>query len=184
MSDGGARRGRTLVMGGSRSGKSAFAESLLATRPHVDYVATAAATAEDEEWAARVARHRKRRPSGWRTVETGDVAGELNRDGDAALVDSITAWLARVMDDAGCWAEPPHPNAPGALAAAMDRLVVAWTTTPRQVVAVTDEVGGGVVPETVSGRQFRDALGELNQRLAGEADSVFFVVAGLPQQLK
>jgi adenosylcobinamide kinase / adenosylcobinamide-phosphate guanylyltransferase len=175
---------RTLVLGGSRSGKSAFAESLLADRGDVDYVATAAGVDGDDEWTLRVARHQDRRPSRWFTVETGDVAGELGRDGGAALVDSITTWLARVMDDAGCWAEPPRPNAAAALVAAMDRLVDAWTATQRHVVAVSDEVGSGVVPETVSGRQFRDALGELNQRLARGADSVFLVVAGLPQQLK
>jgi adenosylcobinamide kinase/adenosylcobinamide-phosphate guanylyltransferase len=166
--------GRVLVIGGSRSGKSAFAERLLADAATVDYVATATTIEGDDEWDARVARHQARRPVTWRTVETGDIAGELGRDGAPALVDSVTTWLARVMEDAGSWTEPPHPNAKGALTAALDRLIDAWTGAVRAVVAVTDEVGSGVVPDTESGRLFRDTLGELNQRLAKVADEVYF----------
>jgi len=176
--------GRVLVLGGSRSGKSAYAEELLREARTVDYVATATTIEGDDEWDARVARHQARRPKTWRTVETGDIAGELGRDGAPALVDSITTWLARVMEDAGAWTEPPHPNATGALTAALDRLVDSWTATARPVVAVSDEVGSGIVPDTESGRLFRDTLGELNQRLAKAADEVYFVVAGIAQKLK
>jgi adenosylcobinamide kinase/adenosylcobinamide-phosphate guanylyltransferase len=176
--------GRVLVLGGSRSGKSAYAEELLRDAATVDYVATATTIEGDDEWDLRVALHQARRPATWRTVETGDVAGELSRDGAPALVESVTTWLARVMEDAGCWTEPPHPNATGALTAALDRLVDSWSATVRAVVAVSDEVGSGLVPDTESGRLFRDTLGELNQRMAKAADEVYFVVAGIAQKIK
>ena len=171
---------RTLVLGGARSGKSAFAESLLADAGDVDYLAATPVPPDDADWAARVAAHRLRRPVGWRTVETGDIAAELGGGSAAALFDSVTSWLTRAMDDSGSWSGGHG----GALEVAMDRLVDAWAQTGRQVVAVSDEVGGGIVPETASGRLFRDTLGTLNQRLAAAADAVYFVVAGLPQKLK
>lgn len=171
---------RILVLGGSRSGKSAHAESLVAGRPAVIYLAAAAPVPDDAEWAERVAAHRARRPPGWTTVET-TAPSELLRRG-TILVDSITTWVAALMDETGVWTD--EPGAAKRLAARCDALVNAWTMTPAHVVAVSDEVGLGVVPETRSGRLFRDALGEVNQRLAGTADEVWFVVAGLPQRLR
>ena len=171
---------RVLVLGGSRSGKSAHAEALLAGRLDVTYLATSAPSGDDAEWAARVAVHRARRPPSWTTVET-TAPEALMRDG-CLLVDSVTTWVAAVMDEAGVWAN--EPGADGRLSARCDALVDAWATTPAHVVAVSDEVGLGVVPETRSGRLFRDALGAVNQRLAGAADEVCFVVAGLPQRLR
>jgi adenosylcobinamide kinase/adenosylcobinamide-phosphate guanylyltransferase len=172
---------RVLVLGGSRSGKSAFAESLLADAQDVDYVATAAARPDDDEWTRRVAAHRHRRPAQWRTVETGDLGAVLAFQGPPALIDSITAWVARTMDDTGFWAEPPRR---AVYAAAADQLDQLWRNAQRRVVAVSDEVGSGVVPESASGRLFRDALGELNQRLAASADEVYLVVAGIPLRLR
>ena len=171
---------RVLVLGGSRSGKSEFAESLLNDRIEVTYLATSVNSPDDTDWAARVAAHRARRPPGWTTLET-TAPSELLRGG-AVLVDSVTTWVAALMDQTGVWS-----GAPGAeqrLAARCDALVNAWAMTPAHVVAVSDEVGLGVVPETRSGRVFRDVLGEVNQRLAGTADEVWFVVAGLPQKLR
>lgn len=98
------------------------------------------------------------------------------------LVDSVTTWVAALMDESGTRTD--EPGADGRLAARCDALVDAWATTPAHVVAVSDEVGLGVVPETRSGRQFRDVLGAVNQRLAGTADEVWFVIAGLPQRLR
>ncbi|MCW2495012.1 MAG: cobU [Jatrophihabitans sp.] len=169
------------MLGGARSGKSAFAESLLEREPSVDYLAAAAVPDDDPEWAARVALHRLRRPATWRTVETGDIAAELAEAAPPALLDSVTSWLTRAMDDCDSWSGATDG---AALAAAIDRLVAAWTQSGRRVVAVSDEVGGGIVPESASGRLFRDTLGTLNQRLAAAADEVYFVVAGLPQRLK
>ena len=156
------------MLGGSRSGKSAFAESLLAGAPAVEYVATAAADPGDAEWTARIAAHRARRPAHWSTLETSNVAEVLRRDGVPVLIDSITLWLSASLDDPG----------------RVDDLCGAWGASARRVVAVSDEVGSGVVPATDAGRRFRDALGELNQRLAAAADDVHLGVAGLPLRLK
>jgi adenosylcobinamide kinase / adenosylcobinamide-phosphate guanylyltransferase len=171
---------RVLVLGGSRSGKSAFAESLLDGHPEVTYLATSTAADDDAEWAARVAAHRARRPAGWATLET-TAPSDLLRGG-AVLVDSVTTWVAALMDETGVWDD--EPGSRERLAGRCDALVNAWAMSPAHVVAVSDEVGLGVVPETRSGRLFRDALGEVNQRLAGTADEVWFVVAGLPQRLR
>ena len=157
------------MLGGSRSGKSAVAESLLAGAPAVEYLATAAADPGDAEWTARIAAHQARRPPHWSTLETSNnVAEVLRRDGVPVLIDSITLWLSAGLDDAG----------------RIDDLCSAWGVSARRVVAVSDEVGSGVVPATDAGRRFRDALGELNQRLAAAADDVYLVIAGLPLRLK
>jgi adenosylcobinamide kinase/adenosylcobinamide-phosphate guanylyltransferase len=165
---------RILVLGGSRSGKSAFAESLLAEAGEageVTYLATALPRPDDPEWAARVAAHQARRPSTWRTVETLDIAAELYNRGGPVLVDSITLWVAATMD---------RPDAERRV----DELCAAWPATARDLVAVSDEVGSGVVPVSADGRRFRDLLGLVNQRLAAAADDVHLVVAGLPLRLK
>ena len=172
---------RTLVLGGSRSGKSAFAESLLRDEPAVDYIATTPARADDAEWAERVARHRARRDARWGTVETLDIAGAL-RTTMPSMIDSVTTWLAATMDGCGSW--EGGAAASQQLADRVDEFVGAFAASAGRVVAVSDEVGSGVVPETRSGRLFRDALGELNQRLAATADDVWFVTAGLPRRLK
>jgi adenosylcobinamide kinase/adenosylcobinamide-phosphate guanylyltransferase len=192
---------RVLVLGGSRSGKSAHAEQLLAGWDQVTYLATSRVGDGDAEWAARVAAHRSRRPAGWTTVET-TAPSQLLRPG-AVLVDSVTTWVAALMDETGVWdtadssgahaAAGAHSagSSAGAGRAALarltercDALVSNWVMTPAHVVAVTDEVGLGVVPETTAGRLFRDTLGTVNQRLAATADEVWFVVAGLPQRLR
>jgi adenosylcobinamide kinase/adenosylcobinamide-phosphate guanylyltransferase len=171
---------RVLVLGGSRSGKSAHAESLVADRADVVYLATSAPAADDAEWTRRVAAHRARRPARWTTLET-TAPSDLLRGG-TVLVDSVTTWVAALMDETGVWAD--EPGALDRLAGRVDALVNSWAMTPAHVVAVSDEVGLGVVPESRAGRLFRDTLGEVNQRLAGTADEVWFVVAGLPQRLR
>jgi adenosylcobinamide kinase / adenosylcobinamide-phosphate guanylyltransferase len=171
---------KVLVLGGSRSGKSAHAEQLVSGSDTVTYLATSPAVPDDAEWATRVAAHRARRPASWTTVETTAPSDLLRRG--TVLVDSITTWVAALMEETGVWAD--DPGAAARLADRCDALVSAWTMTPAHVVAVSDEVGLGVVPETRSGRLFRDTLGALNERLAGTADEVWFVVAGLPQRLR
>jgi len=171
---------RVLVLGGSRSGKSAHAESLVAGRDDVVYLAASAPVPGDAEWAERIAGHRARRPAAWTTLETTAPSDLLRRG--TVLVDSVTTWVAALMDETGVWSD--EPGAAGRLAGRCDALVHAWSMTPAHVVAVSDEVGLGVVPETRSGRLFRDTLGEVNQRLAGTADEVWFVVAGLPLRLR
>jgi adenosylcobinamide kinase/adenosylcobinamide-phosphate guanylyltransferase len=98
------------------------------------------------------------------------------------LLDCLTTWLARVMDDCGVGSE--HPDANTRLAAAVDEAVGAWAGSRRRVVGVSNEVGSGVVPATLSGRRFRDELGVLNARIAAASDRVWLVTAGLPQRLR
>lgn len=171
---------RLLVLGGARSGKSAYAEQRLAAEPHVTYVATAPPREGDEDWAARVRDHIARRPASWRTAETGDVAGLLRGAHAALLVDDLGLWLTRVVDSAGAWEGPLPPR----VVAACDELVDAWRACAGTAVLVTPDVGAGVVPATASGRRFRDLLGALTTRLAAESDEVVQVVAGLPRALR
>jgi adenosylcobinamide kinase/adenosylcobinamide-phosphate guanylyltransferase len=171
------------VLGGARSGKSSYAERLLAGERAVDYVACGSVPdGSDPEWTDRVALHQARRPGTWRTVETLDLADVLGRPGPPVLIDCLTTWLARVMDDCGVW--DGSPDADDRLAAAVDELVSSWSATRRRVVAVSNEVGSGVVPATASGRRFRDELGVLNTRVAAASARVWLVTAGLPRRLR
>jgi len=182
----GGRPHRTLIIGGARSGKSGEAELRLSGEPAVTYLAagpwagdwTDPAGAPDAEWAARVAAHRGARPGWWCTEESLDVAGALRGNRGALLIDGIGTWLAAVMDQAGAWAEPPVAASRHQVAARIDELVSAWRQASGLVVAVTDQVGAGLVPAYPAGRLFRDQLGWLNQRLAAESDLALHVVAG------
>ena len=176
--------GRVLLVGGIRSGKSREAERRLADEPHVTYLATGHVDPADEEWTARVAAHRQRRPAGWRTVETSDVAGELRNTsaGDPpVLLDCVNLWLKTAMDRAG-WTD--QSDAAKRLAAEVDELVDAWSSTTARVVAVTNEVGMALVPTTRAGRWFAEELGDLNRRLAEHADEVWQVTVGIATRLR
>jgi adenosylcobinamide kinase / adenosylcobinamide-phosphate guanylyltransferase len=175
---------RTLVLGGARSGKSAEAERRLAGEPHVTYLAAgpypggSGPDEPDPEWDRRIAAHRAARPRWWPTIESTDVAGVLSRPGGGAiLVDGIGTWLTAVMTEAGAW-DAGDAAAQAALAARVDELVAAWRQASARVVAVSDQVGGGIVPATAAGRAFRDQLGWLNQRLAAESEETVLVAAG------
>ncbi len=170
---------RVLVLGGARSGKSAWAERRLAAEPSVTYVATAPARAGDDDWSARVRAHVARRPVAWATVETGDVAQVLREATGPLLVDDLGLWVTRTVDEAGAWEGPL-----AAVDAACDELVAAWRDCRATAVLVAPEVGSGVVPPSASGRRFRDLLGALTGRLAAESDEVVQVVAGLARPLR
>ena len=170
---------RILVTGGVRSGKSTHAEQLLAAHPAVTYVAPGQVPdpVADPDWAARVAAHRARRPAGWRTLETADLAGAIARASGPLLVDCLGTWLTARVDAAGLWEAPVdevHEHVLAALAPAEDALRAA----SGPVVLVTNEVGLGVVPAHRSGRVFRDLLGTVNQRVAAACDEVHLVIAG------
>ena len=174
----------TLVLGGARSGKSAWAERLLADHPRVTYVATGRRADDDPAWCERVAAHVARRPAGWRTLETVDVAAALRSAGadEALLVDGLGTWLTAVLDGAGAWED--RPGWATALQERSDELVDAWAATRATAVLVADEVGGGVVPASSAGRLFRDAAGTLNQAVAAVSGTAVLVVAGLPLLLR
>jgi adenosylcobinamide kinase / adenosylcobinamide-phosphate guanylyltransferase len=170
---------RTLVTGGARSGKSREAESALLADPEVVYVATGVGRADDPAWQRRVAQHRERRPPGWKTVETLDLVPLLVEPGPPLLVDCLTLWLAGVLERLDAWSEDADGHrVEKAATEEIDALVRAWRQTPRRVVAVTNEVGSGVVPGTVSGGRFRDLLGRLNATVAAECEQVLLCVAG------
>lgn len=152
-----------LVLGGSRSGKSALAERLVGRfAGPTSYVATAE-VGDDADLAARVATHRGRRPGAWATVEAGeDLAGAVRDLEGAVLVDSLGTWVARRGDFA--------VDVAGFCAALAQR--------GGDTVVVSDEVGMGVHPSSEVGRRFRDALGAVNAAVAEVADVVLLVVAG------
>jgi adenosylcobinamide kinase/adenosylcobinamide-phosphate guanylyltransferase len=162
-----------LITGGARSGKSAIAEArtLSFGRPAF-YVATAQAF--DDEMAARIALHQARRGPEWRTHGAPlDLAGALvATDSAPRLVDCLTLWLTNLMLGGHDVEAAGHD-----LAALLPRLA-------HPVVLVTNEVGGGIVPDNRLARDFRDAAGILNQRIAAVAEEVVLAVAGLPLRVK
>ena len=174
---------RILVTGGTRSGKSGYAESRL-PGPAV-YVATGPEPdGSDAEWAQRVAAHRSRRPADWTTVATTDLTGLLNADGDPPLlIDSLGTWLTAQLAETGAFAEPMAAGARAAWGRRLDDLAAAWARPGRSAVLVTEEVGWGVHPPTRIGRLFADELGALNTRLAATADEVWLVACGMPLRL-
>ncbi|MEV5428947.1 bifunctional adenosylcobinamide kinase/adenosylcobinamide-phosphate guanylyltransferase [Streptomyces sp. NPDC052701] len=170
---------RTLVLGGARSGKSVEAERRLESFPDVLYVATGGSRGGDGEWAARVRAHRERRPGSWRTVETCDLVPLLKEDGPPLLVDCLSLWLTDAMDLAGAWDDAEWADGgERTLRARVRELTEAVRAARRTVVAVSNEVGSGIVPATASGRRYRDELGRLNAAFADECEQVVLVVAG------
>ncbi|MGH6674513.1 MAG: bifunctional adenosylcobinamide kinase/adenosylcobinamide-phosphate guanylyltransferase [Xanthobacteraceae bacterium] len=167
----------TLVLGGASSGKSRYAESLIAALPtpwNPPWVYIATAEAGDAEMAARIKVHRARRDANWRTIEAPrDLKAALATCGRApALVDCLTLWLSNLM-----LAHADIEKEVGQLQEAVFEM-----KTP--VVLVANEVGSGIVPDTPLGRMFRDWQGTLNQRIAARADRVVLMVAGLPLAVK
>ena len=177
---------RTLVLGGARSGKSRHAQRLLADCAEVLYVAPGPVPDDsDSDWAARVAAHRRSRPEGWTTLETDDVPAALETATQPVLVDCLATWLAGVMGTAGAWESADGDTAwQETVDIEVDRMLKAWQSASVPVVAVSNEVGSGVVPGTRSGVLFRDALGRLNRQVADLTDDVRLVVAGRVQRLE
>ncbi|QOC90974.1 bifunctional adenosylcobinamide kinase/adenosylcobinamide-phosphate guanylyltransferase [Micromonospora craniellae] len=171
-----------LVLGGIRSGKSEFAESLVADAATVRYVATAAGGGDDDaEWAARIAAHRERRPATWNTEETADDPRRLAdviaaaRPEETLLVDDLGGWVTVLLD-------PAHQPADDTVTVA--ELAAAVRDCPARLVLVSPEVGLSLVPTTPLGRAFTDALGAVNRAVADACDAVVLVVAGQPVRLK
>jgi adenosyl cobinamide kinase/adenosyl cobinamide phosphate guanylyltransferase/NaMN:DMB phosphoribosyltransferase len=192
---------RFLVLGGIRSGKSEIAEHLVSDAGEVRYIATAGAGGDDAEWAARVAAHRERRPSGWSTEEISSDPGRLialladAKPDEALLVDDLGGWLTATLDAAGAWdgtvtavseaadlddvrGELADRTPAGSLAAAVRDCAAGL------LVLVSPEVGLSIVPGTAAGRMFADGIGAVNRAVADACDAVAFVVAGQPTWIK
>src|SRR4051812_28761441 len=170
-----------LVLGGIRSGKSAFAESLVADAASVRYVATAVGGADDPEWMNRIEEHQRRRPQSWTTEETGADPGRLAalladaKPDDTVLVDDLGGWVATLLDPV---------NQPNDDMASVGALTDAVRACAARLVIVSPEVGLSLVPANPLGRAFADALGTANQALAAACDGVALVVAGQLTWLK
>ena len=159
----------TIVLGGTRSGKSEVAERLAGAGGPATYVATARLDPtdgdRDHEWAARIARHQERRPSTWTTVECpepNELPDHLRRLAGTVLVDSLGTWITA------------HP----AMEPDVDALVAALVERAGDTVLVSEEVGLAPHATTELGRRFVDQLGAINQRIASVADRALLVVAG------
>lgn len=175
---------RVMITGGMRSGKSRFAEGLLADQPHVTYIAPGPLPdpATDSEWAERIAGHRERRSASWTTLETTDIAGAIRAGAPPFLIDCLGTWLTATIDRLGTW-EQPLDDWRDQISIDMDQLLEAWRACSGPAVAVTNEVGWGLVSEHRSGRVFTDLMGQLNARFAEASEEVYLVVAGRPLRL-
>ncbi|MEP2102016.1 MAG: bifunctional adenosylcobinamide kinase/adenosylcobinamide-phosphate guanylyltransferase [Parasphingorhabdus sp.] len=165
----------TLILGGTRSGKSSFAQKMAEeSGRQLIYIATAEAF--DEEMTDRIARHQQDRGPVWQTVEEPlDLAAAITAHSSqqtTVLVDCLTIWLSNIM------------LADQDITAALDALGQALSNASGPVILVSNEVGSGIVPETPLGRQFRDEAGWMNQRMAAVAGDVALITAGLPLWLK
>ena len=164
----------TLVLGGARSGKSRYAEDVMAAlQPPWTFVATA--EARDAEMTERIAAHRLRRGKNWQTVEApDDLPAALAAVSQEAptMVDCLTLWLSNRM--------LARADVEGEIA----RLEAALDGRRAPIVLVSNEVGSGIVPDNELARRFRDLQGRLNQRIAARADRVVLMVAGLPVVVK
>lgn len=164
----------TLVLGGARSGKSRYAESLVEAAGGGIYIATAEAW--DSEMTTRIETHRARRGALWQTIEAPtDLVGALASKacrGQSVLVDCLTLWISNLMMDKRD------------VEREVAMLCAAVPTLDAHVVFVSNEVGQGIVPENAMARQFRDHAGNAHQQIAQIADRVVFITAGLPMILK
>lgn len=175
----------TLILGGARSGKSSHAQSLAeATGRPVTFLATAQAL--DEEMSTRIQKHRAERPAGWETLEIPcDLAAPISQiESDVVILDCVTLLVSNLLmqfvkDD--LVEEEPFMLA---VKKEMEDLLAAIHAQKREWFIISNELGLGLVPPYQMGRIYRDALGWANQHLAREADTVLFLVAGIPMVVK
>ena len=168
----------TLVLGGVRSGKSRFALEIASRAATVTFVATARAC--DDEMRNKIERHRAERPRHWLTKEAPlllpEAIGAPDDRNDLVVFDCLTLFAANLMEAYG--------ENRAAIDSSVDALCAALRNMNRRIVLVSNEVGSGIVPAYPAGRQFRDLLGEINQRVAAIADHVVLMIAGLPLGIK
>ena len=176
----------TLVIGGTRSGKSAFATELAKKHKHVCYIATAdseqSSQIDDGEMLERIEKHKKNRPAEWKTVEAplglDKAVSNLNENLDVVLIDCITIYVTNML--LGSQKEEGDEH----IINAINKLCSVCKNAPFNVIMVTNEVGYGVVPDNALSRRFRDIAGYANQIIASEADNVYLVTAGIENKIK
>ena len=179
--------GLSLVIGGTRSGKSARGEQLArATGLPVRYVATA--DGADPAMAARIRAHAERRPPEWTTVEVGrSLVGALGEAGEACvLIDGLGPWIASLLQDAGAFADPAADvlaRLQTEVLAEVDTLARTGVERDEPLIVVAEEAGQGVLPQDAASRAWLDLLGEAVQRVSEAAERVELVVAGRPLEL-
>jgi adenosylcobinamide kinase/adenosylcobinamide-phosphate guanylyltransferase len=181
-----------LLLGGARSGKSAYGETLatqLAGEAPVLYIATA--TADDDEMRQRIARHQASRPPHWVTVEEphNPASALYATTAPVALLDCVTLLVANhLLANVEGYNNPDATAFTSAAEESVDRairdLLDTWRARSSTLILISNEVGMGIVPPYPLGRVYRDCLGRVNARLAAEADTVLLMVAGLPIELK
>lgn len=168
----------TLVLGGAQSGKSHYAQQLASEFEHVTFIATGRRT--DAEMRRKIARHRRKRPMAWKTVEAPRELHEAIRsesqEADVILIDCLTIYADNIMGGR----KKSHVDQEKYIDAVCDAIRASRAC----VIAVSNEVGSGVVPAYRSGRIYRDFLGQMNQKIAQMADTVVLMIAGLPLTVK
>jgi adenosylcobinamide kinase/adenosylcobinamide-phosphate guanylyltransferase len=173
-----SRKTITLVLGGARSGKSRYVQTLTAGISPVAFVATARPS--DDEMRRKIERHRTERPQEWRTIEEplelDRVLAQEASNCKMLLIDCLTLYAASLLDAEG--------EDLIAIEDRLQRFYAALRAAPCSIALVSNEVGSGIVPAFPSGRKFRELLGGINQRVASAADNVLLMVAGLPLALK
>jgi len=168
----------TLVLGGAQSGKSYYAQQLASHFERVTFIATGRRT--DAEMRKKIARHRRERPAAWRTIEAPlnlvTAIGSGSQEADVLVIDCLTVYAANVMGKGKRSNSDPRKH--------IEAICDAIRAAKASVVAVSNEVGSGVVPPYRSGRIYRDFLGQMNQKVAQMADHVVLMVAGVPMTVK
>ena len=170
----------TLILGGARSGKSDFAQTLARARGGDDVLFLATAQALDAEMDARIQKHRDARPASWITLEAARGLAQSLHSAPAArivVLDCVTLWVSNVM-------LADENAATDAMARELNDLLAWYRASECELIVVSNEVGMGLVPDNTLGRAYRDLLGGMNKLLAAAADQVFFIVAGLPMEIK
>jgi adenosylcobinamide kinase/adenosylcobinamide-phosphate guanylyltransferase len=175
-----------LVLGGARSGKSTFAQKL-AQSQNLDVTYVACALPIDKEMERRIAKHKESRPIGWTTIEapySADTAViSACKKGQFVLWDCVTVFLSNILLDC-CDKGLGDDEAEALILRRITDMLCKLEDCPGTLVAVSNEVGLGVVPGQPLGRSFRDIAGRVNQILAQRADKVFFIIAGIPVEIK
>lgn len=179
-----------MVTGGARSGKSQFAESLAVKYAGYSVLYIATSIPFDDEMKERVSRHRERRPKEWETAEVYKGISDIIRSTDkkAVLLDCLTVMVSNLLLEIDMtWEEKDIEDVVRAeekVTGEVDGLIKASKEKDKDVIVVTNEVGMGLVPEYKLGRIFRDISGRMNKKIAENADYVYFMVSGIPLEIK